>query len=178
MKRKKEFIWGRYSIRQAILNLNEEPFPVLVGKNREPLWNEKIIGSLSHTDSFVISIVGYKTDYQSLGIDIENTQTMEIDLLPSILTDYELKKISIYSEKDKLLKTTQIFSIKEAFYKYQFPISQCYVDFLDAVVEKDNYNSQVFYLQVINPPNDLEFWKKTFVLYSELWENHVISYIF
>ncbi len=103
---------------------------------------------------------------------------MEFELLPTILTDYELERISIYPEKEKLIRTTQIFSIKEAFYKYQFPISQCYVDFLDAKVEQDIYNSQLFYLRVVKPPNSSEFYKNTFVVYSEFWENYVISYIY
>ncbi len=51
-----------------------------------------------------------------------------------VFTENEKKYLSALSNEDKLVQSTAIFSIKEAFYKFQYPISKTYLDFLEVEV--------------------------------------------
>jgi hypothetical protein len=52
-----------------------------IGKEKEPVWPEVIVGSISHCDTLMGAIVAKKSDHVSLGLDIE-----EIGRVTPVLT--------------------------------------------------------------------------------------------
>ena len=52
-----------------------------------------------------------------------------------VFTENEKKYLAGLSDEDKLVQSTAIFSIKEAFYKFQYPLTKTFLDFLDVEVE-------------------------------------------
>jgi 4'-phosphopantetheinyl transferase EntD len=86
-----------------------------------PLWPNQYTGSIAHKGRFAIAVVSKTVDAISIGIDIEKFQPSDSRLTKRIASEKELDrgpKISL------LEKTTLIFSIKEAYFKYFSPIAQ------------------------------------------------------
>ena len=129
-----DFSTGRYCAIQALekLGINDSIIPI--GVDREPIWPEGIVGSISHCNSFAGAIVSKKKDHISLGLDIEEIGRVTPDLWDLVFTENEKNYLSGLSEKEMLLQSTAIFSAKEAFYKFQHPITKTFLDFLDVEV--------------------------------------------
>ena len=70
----------------------------------------------------------------SLGLDIEVIGRVTKDLWDFVFTESEKMYLSGLSENEKLFKSTALFSIKEAFYKFQRPITKVFLDFLEVEV--------------------------------------------
>src|SRR5208282_5779110 len=51
-KRAQEFAAGRVCARRALAELGVVDFPLRVGEDREPLWPEGTVGSITHTTGF------------------------------------------------------------------------------------------------------------------------------
>lgn len=126
-----DFSAGRYCATKALEQIGIENAIIPIGEDREPIWPEGIVGSISHCDSLTGAIVAKSSDHISLGIDIEEIGRVTPDLWDLVFTENEKNYLSGLSEKEVLIKSTAIFSAKEAFYKFQYPITQTFLDFLD-----------------------------------------------
>jgi 4'-phosphopantetheinyl transferase EntD len=133
-KRLTDFSTGRYCAIKALEQIGIENAMIPIGKDREPIWPEGIVGSISHCDSLTGAIVAKSSDHISLGIDIEEIGRVTPDLWDLVFTENEKNYLSGLSEKEVLIKSTAIFSAKEAFYKFQYPITLTFLDFLDVEV--------------------------------------------
>jgi enterobactin synthetase component D len=138
LKRQCEYLAGRYCARACLQKLSQEKgsavsnIMVGTGKNREPLWPQGIIGSISHSSQFAIAIVsGSANPYLGLGVDIE--ERMQADLALSLCDQ-------VMSEKERLQFNrlsqicfedfvTLVFSAKEALFKALFPRVGVYLEF-------------------------------------------------
>lgn len=105
-----------------------------IGPNREPIWPEGVVGSISHCDTLAGAIVAKKSDHISLGLDIEEIGRVTPNLWDLVFTENEKNYLSQLSDEDKRVQSTAIFSIKEAFYKFQHPLTKTFLDFLDVEV--------------------------------------------
>ncbi len=105
-----------------------------IGEDRAPVWPEGIVGSISHCDSLTGAIVAKSSDHISLGLDIEEIGRVTPDLWDLVFTENEKNYLSGLSDEDILIQSTAIFSIKEAFYKFQHPLTKTFLDFLDVEV--------------------------------------------
>lgn len=134
-KRLADFSTGRYCARKALEQLGTHDAVIPIGEDRAPIWPEGIVGSISHCDSLTGAIVAKSSDHISLGLDIEEIGRVTPDLWDLVFTENEINYLSGLSDEDKLVQSTAIFSIKEAFYKFQFPLTKTFLDFLDVEVE-------------------------------------------
>lgn len=105
-----EFLAGRMLCREAFLRLEREYFPIhrnVFGKPEMP--NSPFHLSLSHTDQFVVLIIGNAIE---VGIDIEKPQEKMRTIAPRILNTNELRDCS-----EDLIRFSKMWSAKEVLYK-------------------------------------------------------------
>ena len=133
-KRLVDFSTGRYCALKALEQLGIQDATIPIGADRAPIWPDGIVGSISHCDSLTGAIVAKTSDHISLGLDIEEIGNVTPDLWDLVFTENEKKYLSGLTEKEILVQSTLIFSIKEAFYKYQHPLTKTFLDFLDVEV--------------------------------------------
>lgn len=129
-KRRNEFITVRYCARQALVELGEQPVPILKGEKGEPRWPDGVVGSLTHCEGYRGAAVARRGHVRSVGIDAEPH-----DVLPKGVLD----AISLPEERAELgaLPTgvhwdRVLFCAKEATYKTWFPLTRRWLGFEDA----------------------------------------------
>ena len=106
----------------------------IVGKNpdRSPCWPRDFVGSISHSDRWVLAVAAQSSDYQSLGIDSEImvSERLAKDLQLSIGSPSEWKLLGEAGIK-MTTAFTLLFSAKEAFYKCWYPLKKKFMEHLD-----------------------------------------------
>lgn len=133
IKRRSEFLAGRYCAKQTLLSLGIENCIVGIGASKNPVWPRGVKGSISHCCQAAIAVVTQDENVLGIGIDIEDQIDNE---LMEQTKDYILQcgEAGLLQRRD--LSITQIFtiifSIKESFYKAAFPLVNAFFDF-DAV---------------------------------------------
>jgi len=142
-KRLIDFSTGRYCAMQALEQIGIENVIIPTGKDRAPIWPEGIVGSISHCDSLTGAIVAKSSDTISLGLDIEEIGRVTPDLWDLVFTENEKNYLFRLSDEDILVQSTAIFSIKEAFYKFQHPLTNTFLDFLDVEVSLPYFENVV-----------------------------------
>ena len=136
-KRREQFLMGRAAAHLALKSLTRsdtERYSIGRGGAGEPLWPEGIVGSISHTDGAGVAVVGPKTEFEGLGIDIERTTRT--------ISEGALKKIALPAErvwitddpKQQKLRALQLFCAKESIYKAYYPVTKKQMTFKDAFV--------------------------------------------
>lgn len=128
-KRKREFSAGRLCAKQALEVLGIENFPIVSGEGRNPVFPEGIRASISHAKG-CCGVAAFKSANGGLiGLDIEECDRLRADLWPMTLVEEEIALIN-----NDVRLASVIFSAKEAFYKYQYPLTKEWVGFKDACV--------------------------------------------
>ncbi len=137
--RKSQFTLGRAVANRALAQLGfSPPPPLLSGPNREPLWPENIVGSISHSHGFAVSVAAFKSNYRALGIDLERIKSARrYDIAPRICTEHELEWVN-GSSTDREVRLTSLFSAKESLFKAIFPLFQQYFWYRDVTLAWDN----------------------------------------
>ena len=127
-KRRREFFLGRLAAFRAIQTLGITPEPVLRGSRREPLWQEGIVGAISHKEDTAVAVVGRKSMACGVGVDLEDAnEPIHFRISKTVCTEAEVDWITESpDEKDTRLK--MIFSAKEAAFKAYFPIQHIYLN--------------------------------------------------
>lgn len=167
VKRFNEFITGRICCKQCLAQLDVLDFPVLQDKFGLPVFPNHIVGSISHTKSDGIAILGKKSDILGVGIDIEEIGRIKENHLPIICTMEELDFLHQLNNLEQQLFSTLIFSAKEAFYKLAFSISTKEFNFKDLNISVTGTNS--FAARLFKDLN------KAYPAESELTGLHLIS---
>src|SRR5207244_6786257 len=63
---------GRAAAREALARLGHVgDEPIGRGAGGEPLWPEGIVGAISHSGELAVAVVGRRTDFAGIGIDLE-----------------------------------------------------------------------------------------------------------
>lgn len=83
-----------------------------------PQWPLGWLGSISHSKGFCVAVVAREAEYRCLGVDLEHLGRMRPNTASRIATPAELAGIS---DSDHMTHATALFSLKEAFYKAQYP---------------------------------------------------------
>ena len=134
-KRQREFAAGR-SCAATLLNRWNVAEEVGVADDRSPIWPAGFIGSISHSDNWVWSVVAEAAQTRSLGIDTEivvSADTREM-LNEDIVTEQErliLQSLELSPE----VAFTLAFSAKEAFYKCWYPVTQAFFEFKQVAIQ-------------------------------------------
>lgn len=155
VKRKSEFLAGRYCCKKALASIGIHNFDVVVGENRAPKWPAGVKGAISHNSHHAMVAITERTDILGIGIDIESvmsTKTMN-DIKDAILREEEHHLLYVPQAR-AVVVSSLIFSIKESFFKAAYPSTGYYFDFDAITVDKIDYEAKRFYLTVkqdLNP---------------------------
>lgn len=132
LKRQNDFSTGRYCARKALQRFGVNDTEILMGEVKEPIWPEGFVGSISHSKKLTGAIVARTGDIAALGLDIETIGGVSRDMWDMLFTDNEQSFLNTLDDDGQILFATLIFSIKEAFYKLQYPLTKQYLDFKEA----------------------------------------------
>jgi 4'-phosphopantetheinyl transferase EntD len=134
-KRRREFIHGRTCARAALSLLDLPDQAIAVGTQREPVWPDSIVGSITHCGSVAAAAVARQQDLGALGIDLESGHPLDQALLPMICRPEEIERLQESSQP--LVHAKLIFSAKESIYKCIWPTLRHFVDFQDISIRID-----------------------------------------
>lgn len=123
-KRRCEFAAGRRAARLAMADCGLPPMAIPAGPQRAPLWPAGVAGSIAHCADLCIAAIS--TTHRSLGIDIEADSPLDPDLIPIICTKQEREWLATNPDD---ITAKQIFCLKEAIYKAQYPLTGRVIDF-------------------------------------------------
>jgi 4'-phosphopantetheinyl transferase EntD len=130
-KRQAEFATARWCGRTALAELGVAPAAILTGRDREPLWPNGIVGSITHCRGYHAAAVAHATDVRSVGIDAEPEEPLPEGTLELISLPAERAQLTAPwgPHLDRLL-----FSAKESVYKTYFPLARRWLGFGDALI--------------------------------------------
>ncbi|MDO3384323.1 4'-phosphopantetheinyl transferase superfamily protein [Gilvimarinus sp. SDUM040013] len=129
-KRQAEFLAGRYCARRSLSLAGECSGKVGVASNRQPLWPDGYIGSISHNDSSSVAIASKKQICSYLGVDIEKTLNEEtIEEIQSLILDFDEIGVIRHINLSFVVAFSVCFSSKESIFKAFFPKVGKYFDF-------------------------------------------------
>ena len=125
-KRQAEFLAGRLCARAALQQLDHLDCVPAIGEDRAPVWPGHISGSITHSTGHAAAIVGHKTQWRGLGMDLENVLSQERAerLAGEILTADEMQRMAALPREQVALLVTLTFSAKESLFKALYPIVQ------------------------------------------------------
>jgi enterobactin synthetase component D len=131
-RRRREFFLGRLAAFRALQALGVTPGPVLKAESREPLWQDGIVGAISHKAQTAVAVVARKETSCGVGVDLESLDPpVRFGISTRVCTEGEQDWVTeAPEEKDVRLK--MIFSAKEAGFKAFFPIQQIFLGYKDA----------------------------------------------
>ncbi len=135
LKRTREFAAGRQCAHRLLAEFGFPDFPITVGADRQPVWPESLVGSITHTAGFCAAVVAMRGKFAAIGVDSEVAGSVKAALWPSICTSAELQWLRSLPDTQRALAATLIFSAKEAFYKCQYPLVGERLNFHAARVE-------------------------------------------
>lgn len=150
-KRRAQFLAGRIAAKHALKTINADDKTIHIGKHREPLWENNIVGSISHSNGLSIAIAQSQTSpNQGIGLDIQtvlNDQEIN-DSANTVLTANDeifLKKgIEAYFYNQLF---TLLFSAKESFFKAVFNDVGHHFDFDAVSLKSVDYDCQTLLLK-------------------------------
>jgi 4'-phosphopantetheinyl transferase EntD len=134
-KRVQEFAAGRLCARRALAEFGIFDFPIEVADDRQPIWPDCVVGSITHTAGFGAAVVAERQSAAALGLDSEVVGDVHAEVWPSICLPIELSWVESLPASEQAAAVTLIFSAKEAFYKCQYPLVRERLNFDDVSVE-------------------------------------------
>ena len=171
-QRVKQFSTGRFCAKQALQALGITNAEILQGDGKKPLWPADTVGSISHSKSMAGAVVAPADKLVSIGMDIETIGGVRPDMWDMLYRPSERAYLANYTGDALALQTTILFSGKEAFYKFQYPLTKTFLDFTD--VEMILVNGQ-FQLRVIMDFPGKEVLPHTIRIHHTLIDNQVIT---
>ncbi len=162
-----DFIRGRTCAKMALKKMG---FPIanvelLSEPDGQVSWPEGVVGSISHSKGLAGAIVGWKKDFQSLGLDIELRNRVQPEIWDRLFTEFEQEVLLQFPIDLQSEKATEIFSLKEAFYKFQWPITKTFLGMRDVEWKEHEFAAEI--------ASDLP----TYRCFTSLYNQHLISVI-
>lgn len=130
--RQSEFICGRVLAQRCLMSLGQAPTPIGIGVDREPLWPDCIVGSITHAGVFAAAVAWSPSGCQQaagIGIDAEYFDRLDPRMWPTVFTAPEIARLNQESPENKKVLATCMFSAKEAVYKSQFPLTRRFIEY-------------------------------------------------
>ena len=143
-KRRVEFSLGRTLARAALGDLGMPAnLAIPVNDDRSPQWPDKVIGAITHCNSWCAAAVAFKADVEWLGLDVEEYLLRKLDdgMLGYICVDAEREWLAQFSGDAYRRAAMAIFSAKEAWYKGCYPITQRFLDFKGAQIVFESFST-------------------------------------
>jgi 4'-phosphopantetheinyl transferase EntD len=134
-KRVQEFAAGRLCARRALAEFGITGFALRVAPDRQPIWPDGIVGSITHTTGLCVAVAAERKHLLAIGVDSEVVGQAGIDIWPTICCASEADWVHSLSPSEQATAVTVLFSAKEAFYKCQYPLVGEWLDFHDLRIE-------------------------------------------
>jgi 4'-phosphopantetheinyl transferase EntD len=128
-----EFAAGRCCARRALAAIGI-PAAVGRGSDRAPQWPPGIVGSISHTGRFSLAVVARRSEIAGLGVDIELLGRVRRELWPIVFRPAEAARLEAEPAERQPVLASIMFSAKEAYFKFQYPIWRAWLDYREAMV--------------------------------------------
>lgn len=175
-KRQAEFLAGRLAARDALEAIHFHSHDdIPIGKFREPIWPEEIIGAISHIDSIAISIVKYKEPGAIVGLDIENVMSENLcDEIEPMLTSSRENQLLELIPLRREVRLSVLFSAKESLFKAIFPEVRQYMNFLDSEVTYFSLKQQTVGLRMVKTLNGVSF-RNQYIVHFRIFDNKVMT---
>ena len=125
--RRREYSSGRRVARYALEMLGVHGSAVNA-RGRVPVWPRGIVGSITHSRSLALAMVGRKRNVSGIGVDLE---------LERRVTDQLARRVLLKSERERAVGKdwpTMLFGAKEAVYKAVNPLVGEYLEFTDVEI--------------------------------------------
>jgi len=139
-KRLQEFAAGRACARAALAEFGVHDVELPAAADRQPLWPQGFIGSITHTAGFCAAAVALRSEISCLGLDSETVGAPTPDIWSTVCRDEELEWIDSLPAAERSAAITLVFSAKEAFYKAQYPLVSEWLDFHDLSIQAPDWN--------------------------------------
>jgi 4'-phosphopantetheinyl transferase EntD len=149
-KRVEEFAAGRLCARRALERFGITDFAVRAARDRQPIWPDSMVGSITHTTGFCAAVVGERAHFISLGLDTERADAVKSELWSSVCIAEELTWIDSLPVAARPSAATLIFSAKEACYKCQYPATGERMSFSDLHITLRDWGSAIGSFSVIS----------------------------
>jgi 4'-phosphopantetheinyl transferase EntD len=141
IKRRREFIAGRYYARLALAQLAAPAQAIPVGASRAPRWPTGTLGSITHTDTLCLAVAARSSELLSVGLDVEPDAPLDQELWQLVLTPDERAELGRMQNYCHSLSKL-VFVAKEAVYKMYHPLTGHFLDFQDVTVSFDIEHGQ------------------------------------
>jgi 4'-phosphopantetheinyl transferase EntD len=119
-KRVFECLAARNLARAALLELGAPIVSIGCGSRREPLWPKGVVGTIAHSNRFVMVAIAPSERFRAVGIDVEPNQPLPTDVH---------SHVCLPGEADGAPASRAVFVVKEAFYKAHFGVHRRFLDF-------------------------------------------------
>lgn len=146
-KRLSHFCTGRFASKEALKKLGIKNTEVLAGTDGEPIWPVGVLGSISHCNDLVGALVTNDSKIRSVGLDLEPTRKIKPEIWNKYLTRNEIDFLNQVKNSELDYYSTLYFSLKECFYKAQYPITGNKIWFTDVEISNLNGSFQVTVLK-------------------------------
>ncbi|MCO6187574.1 4'-phosphopantetheinyl transferase [Rhizobium sp. L1K21] len=135
-RRRAEFVAGRLCAIQSLKSLNSPATAPAEGPDRAPVWPDNIIGSITHSGHWALSIAAGRQHYSGIGVDLEEQLSAQsaAEIRAQVFSEWERQRFGI--DVDASL-TGLAFSAKESLFKALYPITRQHFGFHAAhIVDK------------------------------------------
>jgi 4'-phosphopantetheinyl transferase EntD len=131
--RRRELRASRACARLALARLGVAPAPVLRGPDREPIWPEGVVGSITHCPGYCAAAGARRGAVAAIGIDAEEHAPLPDGVLRKVALDGEREWLRGH-RGDATCWDRLLFSAKESVFKAWFPLTRAWLGFHDAAV--------------------------------------------
>ena len=119
----------RLVARELLTKLGHPEAPIPRSPSGAPIWPKGIVGSLTHDAQVAAAAIAKKRDYYGMGIDVEPTEAVDLDIYDMVVTNAERRMARDVPYYGRLL-----FAIKEAVYKTVYPLDGIFLEHHDVEV--------------------------------------------
>jgi 4'-phosphopantetheinyl transferase EntD len=124
--RRAEFITGRACARAALMDLGYPDAKLTANKEGIPEWPSGTIGSITHSKGLCGAVAAQSSQFSCLGLDFEQAGRLSSAAAKRVVHPIEEDFANTQPDAPTIL-----FSLKEAFFKAQFPRWQKHANFQD-----------------------------------------------
>jgi 4'-phosphopantetheinyl transferase EntD len=137
-RRRLEFATGRVCARRAMRALGHAEVAIPSGNDRAPIWPSDLVGSITHTRDWAAAAVARRdAGFVAIGIDLEPADALPPDLWALVCTPGEQAKLMVIEGITPGLAARLVFSMKEATFKCQYPLTRAALEFEDITIDID-----------------------------------------
>ncbi|CAA6677839.1 MULTISPECIES: 4'-phosphopantetheinyl transferase [unclassified Lentimonas] len=141
--RRNEFIAGRRCARAALSGIGEAPCALPPDADGIPAWPKTAVGSISHSRGLCCAAAATAESMICVGLDLEKTTRLSPRAMARVVHPLEASFVDGDQAKGSLL-----FSVKEAFFKAQFPEWGAQPNFKDLALAIDSESEQMSVLEI------------------------------